>query len=207
MFRTANKEINFSKREESIIVAGAPRGIAIIVYRSDDFWNRWRRNNFPAKYIDIVQFIIARELRAIDGNRFNRTVRESVQINRERFTPATCASYILHEWEKRGFLRLKIIRVIRNYLARPCARKDEPVRLFSSSLRIRDRQPALARDKTESFGKQLTNYIIISFCTDPEFIRLGWNTRSSAPGIIGHPPRRRIGPARFLGSGIVAIIR
>lgn len=112
--------------------------------------------------------------------------------------------FYTNERERERIFEIK--NVIRNYVARPCERKDEPVRLYSSSLPIRDTHARSSRDKTESLRKQLTNYIIISFCSDSEFIRsLSSRIRdSNAPGIIG---RRRIGPTRFLGSGLVAIIR
>jgi len=73
------------------------------------------------------------------------------------------------------------------------------------------RQAARARlslDKTESLRKQLTNYIIISFCTDPEFIRLGWHTRSSAPGIIGRRRRaiHRVESGRLVSSARASLL-
>lgn len=67
---------------------------------------------------------------------------------------------------------------------------------------------ARSRDKTESLRKQLTNYIIISFCTDPEFIRLGWNTRSRAPGIIGRRRRaiHRVESGRLVSSARASLL-
>lgn len=153
------------------------------------------------------QFIIARELRAINGkslqpHRFGKASVLIATVSPPQHNARILYSARMREERERIF---EIKNVIRNYLARPCARKDEPVRPFPSSPRIRGGQRrALPRleIKPSRFGKQLTNYIIISFCTDPKvyssrlkyaFARAGYNWPSTT-GVES-------GPARFLGSG------